>query len=245
MLCGSCGADNPDGTRFCMTCGQAVGRSEAGAEAPFAPPPPSASEWSAPLTATEAEEPLAAPVPPADSQPEPPPDPPPTSPGFEPAPPPPAPPPTPPPPAPAAPPAPGPPPSALDPALLGLAAGRLSPWVRSGARAALAVAGASLDVGERVEMVVAGRFAGAVGAAVLTDRGLLVVNDREWQPVVERLPVDGDLVPQGWDAGPTAALAFTHGERQLVLDEIFDQPLARELYERVRLRTGAGAPPSP
>jgi hypothetical protein len=125
-----------------------------------------------------------------------------------------------------------------DPSYLGAAVQRVSPAARAAAKGALTLA-AHLISGQRVEGVVIGRFQGATAAAVLTDQQLLLVNDQDWQPVVERLAVDSTLQVQGWDTGATVAMIFTSGGRPLELESIPDKQVAYEFAARIQARTGS------
>ena len=126
----------------------------------------------------------------------------------------------------------------LDPNGLGVAAGRLGNGPRKQARAAFAVAGAVLEPGERVEALVAGKFEGNPALVVLTDRGLLLVDDRPWKPTVDRMDVDGTLQVQGMQDNRTASLALHRNGRQQVVDQIADRALAVEMAQRIRHRSG-------
>jgi hypothetical protein len=101
------------------------------------------------------------------------------------------------------------------------------------------VAGAVLPDGETVEAVVAGRVEGHGSVLVLTDRSLVLVDDREWKPLVETIPISSQLEVQGWQDDRTASLTLVAGGRTLVLDQIADRELAVEMAGRIRYRTGA------
>jgi hypothetical protein len=126
-----------------------------------------------------------------------------------------------------------------DPNGLGAAIGRLGSGARKTSKVAVAIAGALLDDGEVVEAAVAGRVEGNGAVLVLTDRRLLLVDDRQWRPLVERLVVDAGLQVQGWQDDRTASLTLLTEGRQLVIDQIPDRPIAVELAQRIRYRTGA------
>jgi hypothetical protein len=125
-----------------------------------------------------------------------------------------------------------------DPNGLGAAIGRVGSSGRKAARSAFAVAGAALEVDEVVEAAVVGKLQGNPAVVVLTDRALVVADDRQWRPVVERLALDGGLQVQGWQDDRTASLTLVTGQGQLVVDQILDRPLAVEMAQRVRARTG-------
>src|SRR5690606_30885451 len=106
------------------------------------------------------------------------------------------------------------------------------------ARSAFAVAGAILDDGEQVEAVVSGQFEGHPALLLLTDRNLVVVDDRPWRPTVVRLDVDGSLHVQGMQDNRTATLTVHAGGRQFVIDQIAAKELAVEMAQRIRHRSG-------
>jgi hypothetical protein len=128
-----------------------------------------------------------------------------------------------------------------DPNGLGTAYGRLGSAARKTTKVAAVVAGAVIEDGATVEAVVGGRFEGNGAVVVLTDRSLLLVDEREWKPTVERLPLDASLQVQGWQDDRTASLTFVFAGRTLVLDQIPDRELAVEMAGRIRYRTGTTA----
>jgi hypothetical protein len=138
-------------------------------------------------------------------------------------------------------PAPAAPGAGSDPTGLGAAVARLAAGARKSTRVAVAVAGSMLEDGEVVEAAVGGKLEGNPAVLVLTDRGLLLADDRQWRPFTQRMTVDGDLQVQGWQDDRTASLTLVLGGRQLVLDQIGDRPLAVEMAQRIRYRTGATA----
>jgi hypothetical protein len=119
-----------------------------------------------------------------------------------------------------------------------VAAGRLGNSPRKQARTALAVVGAQLEEGEVVEAVVAGKFEGNPAVLVLTDRALRLADDRQWKPRTERFALDSGVQVQGWQDDRTASLTLVSAAGQLVLDQIGDRPLAVEMAQRIRARTG-------
>jgi hypothetical protein len=129
-------------------------------------------------------------------------------------------------------------PANADPSSIGSALQRISPAARAAAKGALTLT-AHLISGQRVESLVIGRYQGAVAVAVLTDQQLLLVNDHEWQPVVEKMAVDGSLQVQGWDTGATVAMIFTSVGRPMELESIPDKQVAYEFAARIQARTGA------
>lgn len=125
-----------------------------------------------------------------------------------------------------------------DPSGLGAASARLGNNARKTAKVALAIAGAVIEVGETVEAVVAGKLEGHAALLVLTDRGLVLVDDRQWKPITERITVDSGLQVQGWQDDRTASLTLISQGHQLVVDQIIDRPLAVEMAQRIRYRIG-------
>src|SRR5213078_4003313 len=117
------------------------------------------------------------------------------------APPPPPPPPTgaaPPPPPPVAAPAMAPAPVVNDPHGLGIAMGRLGGGARKGAKASGAALAVLLSEGEIVEGLVTGQVYGSNAMCALTNKRLIVVNDREFKPDVIEIALDGGTTVQGW-----------------------------------------------
>jgi hypothetical protein len=129
----------------------------------------------------------------------------------------------------------------IDPGGIDEAAARLSAGARRNANAALAVVAALLEDGERAEAVVQGDYQHRPGVAVLTDRRLIVANDRRWAPDVRSLECDEHLVVHGWQDDRRATLVFVVDQVGIVLSSISDRPLARDLAARVRSRTGGTA----
>jgi len=129
-------------------------------------------------------------------------------------------------------------PGLIDPAGLGAAVGRMVNSARKSGRAALAVVSIELQEGEKVQVVVQGRYLGANGVLALTDRRLLVVNDREWKPDITTVELGPGLVVKGWQDERRAALVFERDGHQMVVDQIADRDLAQELAKGVRDRTG-------
>ena len=87
----------------------------------------------------------------------------------------------------------------------------------------------------------AGRLGGNGAVLVLTDRQLLLVDDREWSPQVERFVLDASLQVQGWQDDRTASLTLVGGGRQLAIEQIADRPLAVDMAQRIRYRTGTAS----
>jgi len=119
---------------------------------------------------------------------------------------------------------------------------RLGNSARKASRVALGITSVLLEEGELVECLVAGKVNELDGVAVLTDRRLLLHNDRQWAVDQLSLPVDAALGVQGLADGGTATLTFTREAIAVPVSRIADVPLAQELAQRVRAR--AVAPPS-
>ena len=144
-------------------------------------------------------------------------------------------------------------PLVVDPHAVGMAAARLGGGARRAGKVALAVLASALGDGDVVSVVVQGRFRGVPGVAALVEGRVVLVNDRQWKPDVVELPVDGDLVVQGWQDERTASLTFLSGDRHERIERIGDRGLAIELAQRVRHAQGlveavppvSPAPPPP
>ncbi|MCB0977851.1 MAG: zinc ribbon domain-containing protein [Acidimicrobiales bacterium] len=124
-----------------------------------------------------------------------------------------------------------------DPNGLGVAASRIDKGPMKKARAAFAVAGAVLEEGEQVEAVVSGQLDGNPAVLMLTDRNVVIVDDRPWKPTVARLDVTG-LQVQGMQDNRSAALTVVTADRQFVIDQIAAKELAVEMAQRIRYRAG-------
>ncbi len=127
-------------------------------------------------------------------------------------------------------------PGTTDPHGLGAAVERLSAATRKASAAAFAVAAVSFDDGETVRLAVGCRFLGADGAIVLTDRRMLITNDRPYEPDVVSVGLEAGLTVQGWQDDRAAALVFARDGHELVVDRITDRTVAQELAAEVRRR---------
>jgi hypothetical protein len=127
----------------------------------------------------------------------------------------------------------------LDPYGLGASVNRLSGGARKHGKAALAVLGAVMDEGDQVEQVLVGRYHGVDGAAALVSGDLLLVNVREWQPEVVRVPLAGMGV-QGLADGRMASLEFRSGETSDRFEGVSDTDLAVEFANRIRQHAAGG-----
>jgi hypothetical protein len=81
-------------------------------------------------------------------------------------------------------------------------------------------------------------FLGAPGCVALTDRRLLLVTAREWRPDVMTIRLEPGLEVQGWQDERTAALVFSAGGDELVVDRIAERAAAQQLAAAVRARVG-------
>ncbi|MFT5203449.1 MAG: hypothetical protein ACI9C1_002848 [Candidatus Aldehydirespiratoraceae bacterium] len=129
-------------------------------------------------------------------------------------------------------------PGLTDPSGLGAAVGRLSGASRKAGHAAFMVLARSLEEGEQVATVTSCRFRGAPGALALTDRRLLVVNAREWEPDILPVGMEPGLTVKGWQDEKRAALVFVRDGHELVVDQILDRSMAQEIATGVRARAG-------
>jgi len=95
-----------------------------------------------------------------------------------------------------------------------------------------------LDDGEVVECVVQGQLYGANAVVVLTNNRLLLVNDREYRPDVVEFDVDSAVTVQGWADDRAAALLIQRNEQTAQVERIGDKPMAQEIAQRIRARSG-------
>lgn len=211
-VCPACGAAN-DGGRFCRQCGGALAPPDASVDDPTTvhlPTAPVDVPPPPPLVPEEAT-PIAPPV--ATSPPPPPPPPPP------------------------APPAPA--PMLGDPHALGPAVARLGNGARRAGRVALGICSALLEDGEVVECLVVGKVNELDGVAVLTDRRVLLHNDRQWAVDQVSMPVDAGLSVQGLAERGVATLTFVRDGVAAPITRVPDVALAQELAQRVRARAAS------
>jgi hypothetical protein len=129
-------------------------------------------------------------------------------------------------------------PGVTDPHGLGAAVSRLSGSSRTHGHAAFMVLARALEESEQVSVVTSCRFRGAPAAMALTDRRLLVVNAREWEPDVLPVGLEPGMTVQGWQDERHAALLFSRDGHDLVVDQIADRALAQEIAAGVRARVG-------
>jgi hypothetical protein len=134
-------------------------------------------------------------------------------------------------------------PGVHDPAGVDAAMSRLSAGARRSALAPMAIVAALLEVDEVAEAVVEGEYQHRPAVAVLTDRRVIVANDRRWAPDVRTFGFTPHLLVHGWQDDRRATLVFALDGVGVVLEAISDRPLARDLAQRVRARCG-GEPPA-
>lgn len=130
----------------------------------------------------------------------------------------------------------------IDPNGLERAASRLSAGARRNAAAPLAVVAATLDDEELAEAVVQGEYQHRPGVAVLTDRRLIIANDRRWAPDIRSFDCDARLVVHGWQDDRRGTLVFVVDGVGVTLSSITDRPLAKDLAGRIRARIDGGDP---
>jgi hypothetical protein len=134
----------------------------------------------------------------------------------------------------------------VDPWALGPAVARMSAAARRGGAVSLGILTTVLVEGEVVEVVVQGTYQHQPAVAVLTDRRVVVVNQRRWRPDVRSIAVDRELVVQGWQDERQATLVFAADGRSVVVSGIDDRPLARDLARQAREMVAArGGPAAP
>lgn len=88
-----------------------------------------------------------------------------------------------------------------------------------------------------VKVAIGGRFRARDGAAVLTDRRLLLSNNREWDPEVVSLDRGAGIEVEHWVQRRAAILRFTAGGEQHVMDRVNDLTVAEVLVEALRDQT--------
>ena len=114
------------------------------------------------------------------------------------------------------------------------AVARLRPEDADVATLPICAAGVLLDPDEHVRVAVTGQMLGHPAVVVLTDRRVLVVNGRRWQPMVDTFGLGASLVVRGRHDRHVALLTFSEGSRLSTVDAITDVGLAVELTECIR-----------
>lgn len=117
---------------------------------------------------------------------------------------------------------------------LAQAVARLRPEAVEAAAIPISVAGAILGRDEVVVAAVTGQMLGQQAVVVLTNRRVLVVNGRRWQPIVDAFGLGADLVVRGLHDRDVASLTFSQGDRSSTVDAISEVALAVALAERIR-----------
>ena len=115
-------------------------------------------------------------------------------------------------------------PGVHDPAGVDAAMSRLSAGARRSALAPMAIVAALLEVDEVAEAVVEGEYQHRPAVAVLTDRRVIVANDRRWAPDVRTFGFTPSLVVHGWQDDRRATLVFVLDGVGVVVEAISDRP---------------------
>lgn len=110
----------------------------------------------------------------------------------------------------------------------------LDPAVLAPRHGALLVAAAAMDSGEHAYGLLAGRYLGHEGVALLTDRRLLAVNARRWSPNLAALPLTPGLTSETWSVEGMLVLRFSCGSTSIVIDGITDGEGSRRFAAAVR-----------
>jgi len=126
----------------------------------------------------------------------------------------------------------------VDPHGFGAAIERLGFLTKRSARLPALIAATELADGERVELIVQGTWLGRTAVGVLTDRRLVVANDREWKPDIRSVETGPGLVVQGWGDERSASLHLSGAGEPVGIADIGDAGLARELAQALRARAG-------
>lgn len=100
----------------------------------------------------------------------------------------------------------------------------------------MTVAASRLGEGERVEVVLAGRYLGFDAAMVLTPMRLLIVNDRPWHPEIAVIDDVGAHEVSGWADRRAATLELVGPSGRHVIDRIADADLAESMAVAIRAR---------
>ena len=123
---------------------------------------------------------------------------------------------------------------------VGMAFGRLSNTSKKSSRIAAGIVSVLLEPGELVECLVAGKVQDLDGLVVLTNKRLVVVNDRQFDPDVVSFAVDAGLTVRGQAEGNTATLTLSRESTYAQVARITDVQLAQELAQRIRARAAGG-----
>jgi hypothetical protein len=101
------------------------------------------------------------------------------------------------------------------------------------ARVSAGIATALLHDGELTQQLVQGSFLGKNAVAVLTDRRLLVVNDREWKPDVRSVELTSGVTVEGMGDDRSASITISGVGDPMEISGI-DPAHAREFAHRIR-----------
>ena len=123
-----------------------------------------------------------------------------------------------------------------DPHGLGVALGKLMGGSRRTAKAAALSVASEFEVGEIVEIAVAGRFRACDAVAMLTNRRVILANDRAWDPEIVLIDDVSALVVEGWAERRSATLRLIDGDNEHVFDRINDTDVAESLARAIRAR---------
>ena len=130
----------------------------------------------------------------------------------------------------------------VDPHGLGAAIAKLSTESQDEGFAAFAVLSAFLADGERVDVLVQGRFQGESAAMAATNQRVLIANARQWRADVVEFVFGPTLQVQGWQDDQTAALVVQDDHFTATFDQILDRTTAQQLAAVVRARAESLAP---
>ncbi len=111
---------------------------------------------------------------------------------------------------------------------------RLDATVAEPRRAVLLMAAATMEPGERLFGILAGRFLGHIGVALLTNRRVLASNARSWKPSLAAIALHSHLTVETWQVDGTLTLRFSDGDQTIVVDGISDHEGGREFAAAVR-----------
>lgn len=124
-------------------------------------------------------------------------------------------------------------PGPADPHGLEAHVARISDTTRPFVEAPLLVAATLLDPEETVAVVVPGLIDEVVGIAIVTDRRVLLVDTRRWNPRVTEVAIEPELRVDGWQDADSAMLTFVSDDT-VRISGIVDKPLAFEAARIVR-----------
>ncbi len=100
---------------------------------------------------------------------------------------------------------------------------------------AAGILSALLDDGEVVEQLIYGSFLDKSAVAVVTNRRLMVVNDREWKPDVRSVEFTSGITVEGMGDDRSASVTVAGAGEPVTIVDI-DPGQAREFAHRIRTR---------